>query len=64
MNKQDYLDALRRALTGLPPDLVAKTLDYYEQTFIDGAAAGRSEHEIADDLGDPKKIALTLRGST
>ena len=64
MNKQDYLDALRRALTGLPPDLVAKTLDYYEQTFIEGAAAGRSEHEIADDLGDPKKIALTLRSST
>ncbi|MGK5075431.1 DUF1700 domain-containing protein [Janthinobacterium sp. ZB1P44] len=64
MNKQDYLEALRRALAGLPPDLVAKTLDYYEQTFIEGAAAGRSEHEIADDLGDPKKIALTLRSST
>lgn len=64
MNKQDYLEALRRALVGLPPDLVAKTLDYYEQTFIEGAAAGRSEHEIAEDLGDPKKIALTLRSST
>ncbi|MGK5045757.1 DUF1700 domain-containing protein [Janthinobacterium sp. GB4P2] len=64
MSKQDYLDALRRALAGLPPDLVAKTLDYYEQTFIEGAAAGRSEHEIADDLGEPKKIALTLRSST
>ncbi|MGX9782764.1 DUF1700 domain-containing protein [Janthinobacterium lividum] len=64
MNKQDYLDALRRALAGLPPDLVAKTLDYYEQTFIEGAAAGRGEHEIAEDLGDPKKIALTLRNST
>nr|WP_314628557.1 DUF1700 domain-containing protein [uncultured Janthinobacterium sp.] len=64
MNKQDYLDALRRALAGLPPDLVAKTLDYYEQTFIEGAAAGRSEQEIAGDLGDPKKIALTLRTST
>src|SRR5450830_839945 len=64
MNKQDYLDSLRHALAGLPPDLVAKTLDYYEQTFIEGAAAGRSEHEIADDLGEPKKIALTLRSST
>lgn len=64
MNKQDYLEALRRALAGLPPDLVAKTLDYYEQTFIEGAAAGRSEQEIADDLGEPKKIAVTLRSST
>ena len=64
MNKQDYLDALRRALAGLPPDLASKTLDYYEQTFIEGAAAGRSEQEIAQELGDPKKIALTLRSST
>ncbi|MBE3024553.1 DUF1700 domain-containing protein [Janthinobacterium sp. GW458P] len=64
MHKQDYLDALRRALAGLPPDLVAKTLDYYEQTFIEGAAAGRSEQEIAQELGDPKKIALTLRSNT
>ena len=64
MNKQDYLDALQRALAGLPPDLVAKTLDYYEQTFIEGAAAGRSEQEVADDLGDPKKIAMTLRANT
>ena len=60
----NYLEALRRELAGLPPDLVAKTLDYYEQTFIEGAAAGRSEQEIAADLGDPKKIALTLRSST
>ncbi|MGK5079941.1 DUF1700 domain-containing protein [Janthinobacterium sp. HLX7-2] len=60
----NYLDALRRELAGLPPDLVAKTFDYYEQTFIEGAAAGRSEQEIADDLGEPKKIALTLRSST
>ena len=64
MNKQDYLDALRRALAGLPPDLAAKTLDYYEQTYIEGLAAGRSDQEIANDLGDPKKIAMTLRANT
>ena len=29
MHKQEFLDALRRALAGLPPDLAAKTLDYY-----------------------------------
>ena len=64
MHQQDYLDALRRALAGLPPDLVAKTMSYYEQSFNEGLAAGRSAQEIAHDLGDPKKIALTLRAST
>lgn len=64
MHQQDYLDALRRALAGLPPDLVAKTMSYYEQSFNEGLAAGRSAAEIAHDLGDPKKIALTLRAST
>ena len=64
MHQQEYLDALRRALAGLPPDLVAKTMRYYEQTFNEGLAAGRSAQEIAHELGDPKKIALTLRSNT
>lgn len=64
MNQQDYLDALRAHLAGLSPDLVAKTMTYYEQTFNEGLAAGRSSAEIAADLGDPKKIALTLRSNT
>ena len=64
MHQQEYLDALRRARAGLPPDLVAKTMSYYEQTFNEGLAAGRSAPEIAHELGDPKKIALTLRSNT
>lgn len=64
MTQQDYLDALRRALAGLAPDLIAKTMAYYEWTFNEGLAAGRSSAEIAADLGDPKKIALTLRSNT
>jgi uncharacterized membrane protein len=63
MNKQAYLDALAKALAGLPPETVAKTLAYYEQRFVDGAAAGRSEEDIADELGEPRKIAITLRAN-
>lgn len=63
MGKQDYLDALRKALAGLPPETVAKTLAYYEQRFIDGLVAGRSEAEIVADLDEPRKIAMTLRAS-
>lgn len=63
MGKLEYLDALKHALVGLPPELQAKTLAYYEQRFIDGLAAGRSELEISQELDDPKKIAMTLRAS-
>jgi uncharacterized membrane protein len=63
MSKQEYLDALRRAMTGLPPDTVAKTLADYEQRFIDGLTVGRSEAEIARELDEPRKIAMTLRTS-
>lgn len=61
MNKPDYLDALKRAMAGLPPETIAKTLGYYEQRFVDGVAAGATEAAIAEELGDPKKIAITLR---
>jgi uncharacterized membrane protein len=63
MDKQAYLDALHKALAGLPPETVAKTLAYYEQRFVDGVMAGRSEQEIAADLGEPRKIAMTLRAN-
>lgn len=63
MGKLEYLDALKRAMGGLPPETQAKTLAWYEQRFVDGVAAGRSEASIADELGDPRKIAVTLRAS-
>jgi len=63
MDKVEYLDALKRALAGLPPLLQAKTLAYYEQRFVDGAAAGRVDTDIARELDDPKKIAMTLRAN-
>jgi len=63
MGKLEYLDALKRAMLGLPPDVQAKTLAYYEQRFVDGIAVGRSEPDVARELDDPKKIAMTLRAS-
>jgi uncharacterized membrane protein len=64
MGKIEYLEALKRAMTGLPPETQAKTLAYYEQRFVDGTAAGRSEEEVGQELDDPKKIAMTLRANT
>jgi uncharacterized membrane protein len=63
MGKTEFLDALKRALPGLPPATQAKTLAFYEQRFFDGAAQGRSEQEVARELDDPTRIAMTLRAS-
>ncbi|WP_426343145.1 DUF1700 domain-containing protein [Pseudoduganella sp. R-32] len=63
MSKNKYLDALKKALAGLPPDVAAKTMAYYEQRFIDSLAAGKTEEEIAAELDEPRKIAMTLRAN-
>jgi len=64
MGKLEYLELLKRAMLGLPPELQAKTLGYYEQRFVDGLNAGRSEQDVATELDDPKKIAMTLRANS
>jgi uncharacterized membrane protein len=63
MGKLEYLDALKRAMLGLPPDIQAKTLAYYEQRFVDAEVAGRAEQDLARELDDPAKIAMTLRAN-
>jgi len=63
MGKLEYLDALKRALMGLPPETQARTLAWYEQRFVDGAASGRPEQDVAAELGDPRQVAVTLRTS-
>lgn len=63
MGKTEFLDALKRAMPGLPPAVQAKTLAYYEQRFVDGVAGGMSEQDVARTLDDPSRIAMTLRAS-
>src|SRR5689334_2113002 len=64
MGKLEFLEQLKRAMLGLPPDVQAKTLGYYEQRFVDGHVAGRSEQDVARELDAPTKIAMTLRASS
>jgi uncharacterized membrane protein len=63
MGKLEYLDALKRAMLGLPPDVQARTLAFYEQRFVDGESSGRAEREVGAELEDPNQIALALRTS-
>jgi uncharacterized membrane protein len=63
MTRFEFLETLKQALTGLPPDLIAKTVAEYERRIFEASAAGQSEDEIMAGLGEPQKIADDLRAS-
>jgi uncharacterized membrane protein len=52
---------LRRGLVGMPTATAADIASDYETHFEDGAAAGRTEAEVAAALGDPGRLARELR---
>lgn len=61
MTRQAFMARLREGLRGLPAQAQADILTDYENHFADGAAAGRSEPEVASALGDPDRLARELR---
>ncbi|MGN0308238.1 MAG: DUF1700 domain-containing protein [Lachnospiraceae bacterium] len=63
MTKQDFLDGLRKHLSGsLDYRQVNEHLRYYTE-YIDGEIRqGKSEEQVMEELGDPRLIAKTLTG--
>jgi uncharacterized membrane protein len=61
MTRAEFLDTLRRRLAGLPSAEIDELVGDYAAHFADGIAAGRSEAEIAEALGDPMRLARELR---
>ena len=61
MTKFEFLDTLRRRLAGMPQAEIDDLIADYATHFADGMAAGRSEAEIAEALGDPMRLARELR---
>jgi uncharacterized membrane protein len=61
MTRLEFLDTLRRRLSGLPPAEIDELIADYAAHFADGKAAGRSEADIAAALGDPARLARELR---
>ena len=53
MTRQAFMARLREGLRGLPPSVQADIVADYETHFTEGAAAGRSEEEVAAAPGDP-----------
>ena len=60
MNKQEYLDALRRALAQMPSEERERQLAYYDELISDMCEDGMSEAEAASRLGEPNAVAQEL----
>ena len=61
MSRQIFMERLRKGLRRLPPAVADEIAADYEAHFDEGAAAGRSETELAAALGDPERLARELR---
>jgi len=61
MNRHAFLSRLREGLSGLPRDAADEIVADYEAHFVEGEAAGRTDAEVAQALGDPGRLARELR---
>lgn len=61
MTRTEFMQRLRKGLIGLPTVAAGEIAADYDAHFDDGLAAGRSESEIAEKLGDPDRLARELR---
>jgi uncharacterized membrane protein len=61
MTRADFIARLKAGLAGTPANQIADIVADYETHFDDAIAAGRSEAEVADALGDPGRLARELK---
>ncbi len=61
MERQIFLDGLRRALHGkISEEELTGHIRYYEDYISKETAGGRSEREVLEELGDPRLLARTI----
>lgn len=56
MNKQEFLDGLRKGLTGLPQDDIEERLAFYSEMIDDRTEEGLSEKEAVAEVGSVDEI--------
>lgn len=61
MNKEQFIDTLRRALYGKIDDYTLQDhIRYYEDYIRQEMGKGRTEQEVLQELGDPRLLARTI----
>ncbi len=61
MTRAEFLTRLRRGLNGLPPEAINEIVADHEAHFVEAAAKGRADPEIAAALGNPERLAREVR---
>ncbi len=61
MNKQEFLEKLRMALSGkISANLVEENVSYYEEYINTQMRQGQQECDVLNSLGDPRLIAKSI----
>ena len=60
MSKQEFLQELEDALSGLPQDDIDKSLEFYSEAIDDRVEDGLSEEQAIAQLGDAQEIAKQI----
>ncbi len=60
MNKQQFLNELRKGLSGLPESEINERLTFYSEIIDDRIEEGLSEEEAVKDVGDLNTIILQI----
>lgn len=60
MSKNEFLDRLRNALSGLPREEIDKTIEYYEEMINDAVEEGEAETVVTARLGSIEEIAKKI----
>ncbi|MCC6144361.1 MAG: DUF1700 domain-containing protein [Candidatus Hydrogenedentes bacterium] len=64
MNRDLFLSELRGALRGLDPQEVDDIVADYGSHFAEAETAGRTEQDVVNALGDPRRLAKELRAES
>ena len=60
MNKEQFLDELRRELSGLPREDIEERIAFYEEMIADRMDEGMSEKEAVSGIGSVEEIARQI----
>ena len=64
MNKQQFLEGLRRELSGLPRDELEERLSFYSEAIDDRVEEGLTEEAAVSEIGDIGKISSQIISET
>ena len=60
MTKIEFLDGLKKELSGVPDEDIVRSIEFYSEMIDDRIEDGRTEEEAVADIGDVKDVARQI----